>query len=272
VSEKLRLMAVLAHPDDEALGLGGTLARYADEGIETYVVCATRGERGRYFDVEPRPPIEVVAKTREAELRAACETLGVKEVSLLDYVDKDLDRADPNEAIGRIVTHLRRVKPQVVATFGPEGGYGHTDHIAISQFSASACVAAADPNFSPGGDAATLEPHRVSKLYFMAWPEPVWNAYQAAFKALTFKADGIERQAQPWPDWALTTKLDTIKYWRTVWRAVKCHKTQLSIYSKLEDLDEEYHKGLWGTQSYYRVFSTVNGGRKVETDLFEGIR
>jgi LmbE family N-acetylglucosaminyl deacetylase len=272
VVETLRLMAVLAHPDDESLGLGGSLARYADEGVETYVVTATRGERGRYFDADPRPPIEVVAKTREAELRDACKTLGVKEVTFLDYVDKDLDRARPEEAIGKIVAQLRRVKPHVVVTFGPEGGYGHTDHIAISQFALSACIAAANPAYMTNGSAPTNGVHAVSKMYYMAWPESVWRAYQAAFKTLIFKADGIERQTQPWPDWALTTKVDTMKYWQTVWHAVQCHKTQLTIYNKLGDLDEAYHKDLWGTQHFYRVFSTVNGGREVETDLFEGLR
>ena len=272
MTKPLKLMAVLAHPDDESLGLGGTLARCADEGIETYVVCATRGERGRFFDIEPRPEISVVAKKREAELRAACSALGVKEVHLLDYIDKDLDRADPAEAISRIVAHIRRVKPQVIVTFGPEGGYGHPDHIAISQFAVSACVVAADANHTNNGSAPLLDTHSVSKLYYMAWPEPVWNAYQAAFKKLVFNADGVERQAQPWPDWALTTKIDTIKYWQAVWQAVQCHETQLTIYEKLRDLDDEYHKGLWGTQHFYRVFSTVNGGRKLETDLFEGLR
>ena len=210
-------------------------------------------------------------RRRTPALRAACRTLGVKEVSLLDYIDKDLDQAIPDEVIGKIVSHIRRVKPHVVVTFGPDGAYGHTDHIAISQFTMSACVAAANPGFSLNGSGPAKDTHAVSKVYFMAWPDDVWKAYQAAFKTLIFKADGVERQAQPWPEWALTTRIDTMKYWETVWSAVQCHKTQLTIYSKLKTLDDEYHKGLWGTQRFYRVFSTVNGGRKVETDMFEGI-
>lgn len=268
-------MCVLAHPDDESLGAGGTLARYAAEGVETYLVTATRGERGRFGDTPPekRPPIEVVARARESELRAAADILGVRDVSLLDYLDKDLDRADPGEVISKIVYHIRRVRPQVIITFAPDGAYGHPDHIAISQFTGAAIVCAADPLYRYNGSAPDPSAvHRVAKLYYMAWPEEKWAAYQAAFKDLKVEVDGIERRATPWPEWSLTTCIDTSAYWPTVWRAIQCHRTQLTIYKKLEDLPDELHRGLWGTQDYYRVFSTVNGGRRKETDLFEGLR
>ena len=78
--------------------------------------------------------------------------------------------------------------------------------------------------------------------------------------------------SDPWPDWAITTVLDTSEVWSTVWRAVSCHKTQMTIYRKLEALPEEHQRSLWGTQEFYRVFSTVNGGRTQESDLFEGLR
>ena len=84
--------------------------------------------------------------------------------------------------------------------------------------------------------------------------------------------DGEERQAVPWPDWAITTVLDTREVWPAVWRAVSCHKTQMSIYRKLGELPEEHQRSLWGTQEFYRVFSSVNGGRARESDLFEGLR
>jgi LmbE family N-acetylglucosaminyl deacetylase len=103
-----KLMAVLAHPDDESLGLGGTLATYAARGVETYVVTATRGERGRYFANVDRPSDADVGRVREAELRAATRTLGVRELVLLDYIDGELDQADPDEAVGRIVAEPQR--------------------------------------------------------------------------------------------------------------------------------------------------------------------
>jgi LmbE family N-acetylglucosaminyl deacetylase len=84
--------------------------------------------------------------------------------------------------------------------------------------------------------------------------------------------DGEERQAVPWPDWALTTVIDTSVVWPAVWRAVSCHKTQMTIYRHLGALSEDHQRSLWGTQEFYRVFSTVNGGRVQESDLFEGLR
>src|SRR6185436_1255494 len=98
-----KLMCILAHPDDESLGMGGTLARYAKEGVETHLVTATRGERGRFGDAGERPSLDVVGKVREAELRAASKELGIREVHFLDYIDGDLDRADPVEVQRKIV-------------------------------------------------------------------------------------------------------------------------------------------------------------------------
>lgn len=264
----LKLMGIFAHPDDESLGNGGTFVKYAEEGVETYLITATRGERGWFGDEDKYPGPEALGKTREGELRAAAKMLGISEISFLDYRDGELDQADDSEVTAKIVAHLRRVRPQVVITFDPEGAYGHPDHIAICQFATAAIVAAADPKF-----AATQrsEPHRVSKLYYMAWTKETWAAYQAAFGDLVMQIDGEERRARGWEDWAITTRIDTSAHWRRVWQAVSCHKTQLAAYQALLDLPEEHHKNLWGTQTYYRAFSLVNSGRKLEQDLFEGL-
>jgi len=261
-------MCVLAHPDDESLGTGGALAKSAAEGVATYLLTATRGERGRFGDNVNPPGPDVVGQTREAELMAAARELGLREVRVLGYPDGALDKADPAGAIARIAGHLRRVKPHVVITFGPEGAYGHPDHIAISQFTTAAVVCAADPSF----DAGSGPPHRVSKLYYIAWSPRKWSAYQAALRKLVFTVNGQERQAVPWPDWAITTAIDTSAVWPAVWRAVSCHQSQMSIYQKLAELSEEHQRGLWGSQEFYRVFSCVNGGPSQESDLFEGLR
>jgi LmbE family N-acetylglucosaminyl deacetylase len=268
MKDTLRLMCVLAHPDDESLGMGGTLAKYAREGIETHLVTATRGERGRFGDAPVRPELRVVGETRESELRSAAKELGIRSVHFLDYIDGDLDRADPVEVQTKIATHIRRIRPHVVATFGPDGAYGHPDHIAISQFTGAALVLAADPHWNESGEPT----HSVSKFYYMAWSKAKWDAYQEALKKLVSKVDGVERQAVPWADWAITTVVDTPGVWPVVWRAVCCHRTQMAIYGKLEHLSEDHHRALWETQEYYRVFSTVNGGRKIESDLFDGLR
>ena len=263
-------MCVLAHPDDESLGTGGALAKCAAEGVATYLVTATRGERGRFGDSKESPGPDIVGKVREAELLAAATELGLREVRFLDYPDGALDQVDAAEAIEKIAGHLRRVRPQVVITFGPDGAYGHTDHIAISQLTTAAIVCAADPLF--GTQPVIGEPHRVSKFYFIAWSQKKWTAYETALRKLVFKVDGGERQAVPWPDWAVTTVIDTGEFCPAVWRAVSCHKTQMAIYKKLGELSEEHQRSLWGTQESYRVFSGVNGGRAQESDLFEGLR
>ena len=263
----LRLMAVLAHPDDESLGVGGALATYAARGVETYVVTATRGERGRYFTNEDRPDDAEVGRVREGELRAAARELGVREVALLDYLDGELDRADPVEAVGRIVAELRRVRPQVVVTFDPFGAYGHPDHVAICQFTTAAVAAAADPAYQPESG----PPHRVAKLYYFVSDEGKWAAYQAAFKTLVSRVDGQERRATPWPEWSISARIDTRDQWETVWRAVRRHETQLAVYGQLGELTAEHHAAIWGTQTFYRAASLVNGGRAQETDLFDGI-
>ncbi len=267
MTKSLRLMCVLAHPDDESLGVGGTLARYAAEGLETYLVTATRGQRGRYGDLPERPSLEEVGRMRERELRAAAGVLGIREVVLLDYVDGDLDKMPAGRVIAEIAHEIRRLRPDVVITFGPDGAYGHPDHIAISQFATAAVAAAASDVDGPA-----LPPHEVAKLYYMAWTRPKWDAYQAAFRELTTTIDGVERRAVPWADWAVTSVIDTERYWPTVWKAVTCHQTQMALYGKLEHLRPEHHQGLWGSQEFYRVMSRVNGGRRRETDLFEGIR
>ncbi len=269
------LMAVLAHPDDESLGFGGTLAKYAAEGVAVSLVTATRGDAGRFRGLRPgdpgHPGAAALSRIRENELRAAARVLGVREVSLLDYADGQLDRAEPRDVIARIAGEVRRARPDVVLTFAPDGAYGHPDHIAICQFTTAAMVAAADGRFAVSGPHASSAPHFVPKLYYIAWPESTWTAYQAALQKLTSTVDGVERQATPWPDWAITTVVDTRQVWSTVWEAVSCHESQVGAYGRLRELSQAHHEAVWGRQSFYRVFSTVNGGRARETDLFEGL-
>jgi LmbE family N-acetylglucosaminyl deacetylase len=265
-------MAILAHPDDESLGMGSVIARYAAEGVHVSIVTATRGESGRYLthrDGPEHPGPERLGEMREAELRCAARVLGVEDVSLLGYRDGSLDRANPREAVGRIVEHVRRVRPQVVATFPPDGSYGHPDHIAISQLATAAMVAAADASYpAPGG----APPHTVSKLYYMVATPEEWNLYETVFKKLTSKVDGVERQSRPWADWEITTVIDTRRHWPTAWKAVSCHHSQMASYQGIESLTPEQHEALWGQRGFYRAYSLVNGGRQRESDCFEGLR
>ena len=130
-------------------------------------------------------------------------------------------------------------------------------------------MAAADP--SCGDIDSIAQPHAVSKLYYLAWPQSTRTAYETAVGTLSCTVDDIVRRVTPWPDWAITTEIDARSVWSTVWRAVTCHESQVAAYGTLKELSSESHEALWGKQSYYRAFSMVNGGRARETDLFEGI-
>ena len=262
-----RLMAVLAHPDDESMALGGTLAKYAAEGVETTILCATRGDAGRYGAERGKLPPEELARIRARELQDATRVLGVRDVHFLGYHDGQVDRVDPAEAIRKIVGHVRRFRPQVVVTFGPDGLYGHPDHIAISQLTTAAVAAADDPNYVTEG----LEPHSVAKLYYPAWSASTWDAYQDALKRLVMTVDGVERGATPWPEWMITTVLDTSAHAEVAAEAVACHHSQVMVYERFNSMPLERRADLWRRQEFYRAMSTVNAGRTREHDFFEGL-
>jgi len=267
-SSPLKLMCILAHPDDESMGTGGILARYAAEGVETHLVTATRGERGWQGPPEQNPGPGALGRLREGELRAAARVLGLRTLEFLDYIDGELDRADPVEATAKLVAHVRRVRPQVVVTFGPEGAYGHPDHIAMSQLTAAAILAAADPDFASDH---RMPAHRVAKLYFLALTRPLVAAFLSVVGDMVIAVDGVQRCPVPWEDWAITTRVDAEAYWQIAWQAVACHRSQLAGLDIRRILDD-VHRRLWGQPTFYRALSLVNGGRQIEHDLFEGLR
>ncbi|GJQ37427.1 MAG: GlcNAc-PI de-N-acetylase [Anaerolineaceae bacterium] len=266
----LKLLAVFAHPDDESMGMGGTLAKYSAQGVETHLVCASRGEGGWFGPEEQDPGPVRLGQIREAELRSAVKELGMTSLFFLDYIDGHVDEADPLEAIGRIVTHIRRIQPQVVVTFPHDGIYGHPDHIAIGQFTNAAIVCAADSSYK---DVEGLPPHRVSKLYYMVDDEAFVDAVTPYIGEITFPVGSQMRGENAWKDWMVTTRIETTEYCRTAWRAIQCHKSKLPSLGALAELDENAAIELLAMQgTFYRAFSLVNGGRQVEGDLFEGFR
>lgn len=269
MNKPLKLLIIVAHPDDESLGMGGTLAKYAAEGVETHLITATRGERGWFGDAADSPGPAALGRIREAELQAAAGVLGLQSVAFLDYIDGELDQAEPAEVIGKIVARIRQIRPEVVVTFDPTGAYGHPDHIAISQFASAAIVAAANPAY-PGVE--RWPAYQVSKLYYRISTQTLLAAYEEAFGDLVMRVDGVERRATGWPAWAITTQIDTAAYWPQIWSAIACHRSQLPGYEALKELPAEHHENLWSQEHYYRAFSLVNGGREIEQDLFAGVR
>jgi LmbE family N-acetylglucosaminyl deacetylase len=203
-------------------------------------------------------------------LENAVNVLGIKSLAFLDYIDGDVDKANHAEAINKIVAHIRKIKPQVVVTFAPDGAYGHPDHIAIGQFTNAAVVCAADSSYH---DNENLESHRVSKLYYMVDSENFINLIEPFIGDMTFRVGDQIRGEVPWKEWMITTRIDIADSCRTAWKAIQCHQSQLATLGKLATAHEDAAAAALSLQgTFFRVFSLVNGGREVETDLFEGLR
>lgn len=266
----MKLLTVFAHPDDESMGMGGTLAKYSAQGVETYLVCATRGERGWCGPEEQNPGPEAIGRIRTAELECAVRTLGMSGLYFLDYMDGEVDQAPPAEIIGKIATHVRRLQPEVVVTFPADGNYGHPDHIAISQFTGAALVCAADSSYE---DPEALPAHRVSKLYYMVDSERFIDLIAPFMGDLTFPVeDGVRREVA-WKEWMVTTRIHMAQYCGTAWQAIRCHQSQLASLGGLADMNEEAAAAVLARQgTFYRAYSLVNSGRAEETDLFAGLR
>src|SRR6266496_2162484 len=164
-----RLLGVFAHPDDETFCAGGTLAKYVAAGCEVMVVSATRGQAGQIRD-----PLAATRRTlgqvREREFYAACEQLGIHHARVLDYIDGTLQDVDPHELTGAIVQIIRAFRPDVVITFGPDGAYGHPDHIAIGAATTRAVEQAGSPRHFPEQLTSDRRPHRPAQLYHSFFP------------------------------------------------------------------------------------------------------
>lgn len=133
----LKLMCCVAHPDDECFAFGGALALAADRGVETYVVCLTDGQAGSYRGTAGSS--EELGRMRRAEFAASCDVLGVSRHETLEYQDARLEVVNFSEAAGKLVERMRNFKPDVVVTFGGDGGLNtHPDHMMVSALASSA--------------------------------------------------------------------------------------------------------------------------------------
>ncbi len=164
-----RILGVFAHPDDESFCAGGTLAKYAEAGAEIMVVSATRGDAGQIRDarVATRRTLGLV---RERELGLACERLGIQHAVCLDYGDGTLKDVEPQALTRDVARIVREFKPDAVITFGPDGGYGHPDHIAIGTATTAACALAGDTAAFPEQIEIGLAPHTPAALYHSHFP------------------------------------------------------------------------------------------------------
>lgn len=172
------LLAIFPHPDDETFSAAGVMAAAVARGVPVTVISATRGEAGE-SSIPGLDDPERLGVVRERELRDAMRQIGVSDVRLLAYRDSGMEgspaaehpgafvRASIEAAAGKLVSHIRAVRPRVIVTFGPEGIYGHPDHLHIHRVVLHAIAAAADPRHK--GRAAS-EPWQTPVLYFAAFP------------------------------------------------------------------------------------------------------
>lgn len=279
------LLAVLAHPDDETFGTGGTLALYARKGVKVYLACATRGEVGE-MDPALMRGFSSIGERREAELRCAAEKLGLSDVFFLGYRDSGMPGspdnhhpqalvAQPLEKVTAEVAHIiRKVQPQVVITFDPIGGYRHPDHIHIHQATVRAFHDGVDPNCSP--DPEGLPPFTPAKLYYQTIPH---NILKIAIPVMRlFGRDprhfGINGDVDLVSIAEVSFPVHTVVNFRAVAtvreEAAACHASQGG---------EAMAKGIMGalsrlfrsSESYMRAYPEPKKGEKRERDLFAGL-
>ena len=270
------LMGIWAHPDDEAFGSAGTMARATMNGHPVAIVCATRGEVGEIADAALASP-ENLGEVREQELRTACAAVGVTDVSFLGYRDGQLAEADPTEAIGRIVGHLRRFRPDVVVTFSANGGYGHVDHMAIHRLTLAAIEAAADASrYAEQGQ----PPHRVRKVYYGAIPrERLLEMREEARKqGQDFIPGGnaatlpVEEMGTPMAEITTFVKLNDAEF-AAKRQAMAAHATQMPADSPFAKATEEQLRQFMGTEVFQLVAPPISASTypRPEDDVFAGL-
>lgn len=279
------LVFVHAHPDDEALGTGGTIARYAADGRHVCVVTCTNGELGEVAEVSDLGPVDDVRRRlgeiRAAELVEACRRLGPVDVRMLGFHDSGMagtpDNDDPkvfvnqelDDVVRKIVAIIRELRPQVLVTYNEIGLYGHPDHIRAHEAALKSVDAAADPSYGPG------EPHRVAKVYYTAVPKSLlrmgrelWRELGAGDPDEFFAEEEIERIAAD--DAAITSFIDVSGYVDRKFHALEAHRTQLGTTERFLGIPKEYRNLAFGTECYVRVRPNGTSAER-ETDLFEGL-
>jgi LmbE family N-acetylglucosaminyl deacetylase len=275
-----RLLAVFAHPDDETFGTGGTLALYAHRGVDVHLVCATRGEVGEApQDLEG---FASIGEMREDELRCAAGILGLRAVYFLDYRDSGMPgspdnshpqalAAAPVERVAREVAHfIREIRPQVVITFDPIGGYHHPDHIAIHRATVEAFRMASDP----GQAIANLPPYAPQKLYYSTFPRGFLHAVVRLLRLFGQdpshfgKNRDIDLAALVDVDFPIHASIPIREVLHLKEQAAACHASQGGEMNRVVRL---LLRWFGGSETFMRAIPAEPPPQR-ERDLFEGIK
>jgi LmbE family N-acetylglucosaminyl deacetylase len=239
----LKLMCVVAHPDDECFAFGGALALAADRGIETYVICLTDGQAASNRGSAATG--EALGAMRREEFRRSCEVLGVTHNELMDYQDGQLEFVEFPVAAGRLVERMRRFKPDVVLTFGGDGGQNtHADHMMASMLTTAAFHWAWQTKRYPDAGA----PHKAQRLYYVT---------------ANFHIPGrLPAMTMPW---TVTLDIRSVRERKT--EAFRQHVSQAPLMEKTKEMFERY-----GAEEFYVLVATPDPQpARQETDLFAGL-
>lgn len=284
MSSDRRLLAVLAHPDDESFGLGGTLARYAAEGVEVHIAIATDGVAGSVATGYEATLAEL-AKVRAQEVAAAVAVLG-GHLHMLGYRDSGyigdpannhpdaFIRSDESEAVGKVVALIRDIRPQVVITHDETGGYFHPDHIHCWKITTAAFFAAGDlsayPEIGPG-------PYQPDRLYYSGIPNRVMKFFTTLMR---LRGEDPKRAGRNKDiDWTrigiadekLHAYIHYRRYWDVKRQASAQHPSQGGGMTRSRLFPEPLQRILFAYEAYIRAYPPVPDGYR-ETDLFNGIK
>ncbi len=243
----LRLLCVTAHPDDEVGSFGGTLLLYGERGVETHVLCLTPGQAVRHRPAGSSD--DELARIRRQEFAMACRLLGVSRSQVLDFPDAGLARTAMQPVVAAIVEYIRRTRPHVIMTMGPEGGLtGHADHAMASLFTTSAYHCAGRSDRYAEQLTKGVQPHRAQKLYYAApgfiLPdrEPISPAPASAIIEI---GPYVERKLE----------------------AFRAHKTQMPLFSRVA----ETMRNRGARELFHLAATTSPSFCQQETDLFHGV-
>jgi LmbE family N-acetylglucosaminyl deacetylase len=240
------VLAVFAHPDDESLACGGTLARLSDGGARVVLMCASHGERGGLGG-----PVEDAAlgHARARELQEAAATLGITNLIILNHPDGDLRWADVTEFQAEIVIAIKRFAPAALITFGEDGLYWHLDHVGVHERTTSAVQSlgpAAPPLYY-----VTMPPGVMRPLVDAATARG-WEAPQKGFWSLTPDAFGLGAEPP-------TIVLDVKDWVGRKLAALRCHRSQTSSADPFSQIDDQQAERWFGVEHFHRAPIVTSG-------------
>ena len=262
----LTLATVLAHPDDETFGTGGTLIRYAREGVLVHSLCLTEGEKGWAGVDDKIIPRELVGPTRARELAEAGRRMGLASVTCLRYPDGGLAEVNGDWVVRDIVRWLRRVRPDVVITWGPDGGYGHPDHIAAGELALRAIELAGMQRHEP-----ELGAHwHAKRCYRYVAAAELIDRLSSLMPAFAKYIETLAVRPQRWTRERLGAVIDVREVLDAKVHAMEAHQTQapdLAMWAKARAEVPE----IFTEETFIREYPEP-GGPPLESDLLAALR